>query len=98
MRYPARMAVLPSPDLDIDLRMVTVRPTRGARGHRLRDRLMEELHHLRFHGIVGKGLHHVALHGGIWLAPVGWPPGASDWRCATAGSAGRRTGSSGGCT
>jgi len=39
-----------------DLRAVTVRPTRGGRGHRLRDRLAGEHHHLRFHGIVGKGL------------------------------------------
>ena len=46
-----------------------MRPTRGAREHRLRDRLVEERHYLRFHGIIGKGLHHVARHGGTW---IGW--------------------------
>ncbi len=60
----------------IDLRLVTVRPTRGAREHRLWDRLVEEHYYLRFHGIVGKGLRHVALHGGTRLALVGWQPGA----------------------
>ncbi len=50
------MAVLPAPESSIDLRAVTVRPTRGGRGHRLRDRLAEERRCLRFHGIVGKGL------------------------------------------
>ncbi len=70
------MVILPTPDSSIDLRAVTVRPTRGAREHRLWDRLVEEHHYLRFHGIVGKGLRHVALHGETWLALVGWQPGA----------------------
>ncbi len=68
--------VLPTPDSAIALRAVTVRPTRGGREHRLWDRLVEEHHYLRFHGIVGKGLRHVALHGETWLALIGWQPGA----------------------
>ena len=60
----------------IDLRLVTVRPTRGAREHRLWDRLVEEHHYLRLHGIVGKGLRHVAPHGETWLVLVGWQPDA----------------------
>ena len=47
-----------------------MRPTRGALKHRLWDRLVEEHHYLRFHGIIGKGLRHDALHGGIWIALV----------------------------
>ncbi len=70
------MVILSTPESSIDLRAVTVRPTRGAREHRLWDRLVEEHHYLRFHGIVGKGLRHVALHGETWLALVGWQPGA----------------------
>lgn len=70
------MMILPSPDSSIDLRAVTERPTRGGRKHRLWDRLIEEHHCLRFHGIVGKGPRHVALYGETWLALVGWQPGA----------------------
>ena len=66
----------PAPAPSIDLREVTVRPTRGGREHRLWDRLVEEHHYLRFHGIIGKGLRHVALHGETWVALVGWQPGA----------------------
>ena len=70
------MSVHPIPDMSIDLRSVTVRPTRGGSEHRLWDRLVEEHHYLRFHGIVGKGLRHVAVVGETWLALVGWQPGA----------------------
>ncbi len=70
------MVIPAAPESSIDLRAVTVRPTRGGRGHRLRDRLVEEHHYLRFYGIVGKGLRHVAPHGGTWPAPGGWQPGA----------------------
>ena len=70
------MATLPGLDSSIDLRAVTVRPTWGAREHRLWDRLVEEHHYLRFHGVVGKGLRHVAVHGETWLALIGWQPGA----------------------
>ncbi|MDE2753730.1 MAG: ISAs1 family transposase [Gemmatimonadota bacterium] len=70
------MVILQASDSSIDLRAVTVRPTRGGREHRLWDRLVEEHHYLGFHGIVGKGLRHVALHGETWLALVGWQPGA----------------------
>jgi len=70
------MVILPTPGSSVDLREVTVRPTRGGREHRLWDRLVEEHHYLRFHGIIGKGLRHVALHGETWLALIGWQPGA----------------------
>ena len=70
------MVIPAPPDSSIDLSAVTVRPTRGSREHRLWDRLVEEHHCLRFHGIIGKGLRHVAPHGGTWVAPVGWQPGA----------------------
>ena len=70
------MATLPAPDSSIALRAVTVRPTWGAREHRRWDRLVEEHHYLRFHGVVGKGLRHVAVHGESWLALIGWQPGA----------------------
>jgi len=53
-----------------------VRPTHGSREHRLWDRLIEEHHYLRFHGIVGKGLRHVAEYGDTWLVLIGWQPGA----------------------
>ncbi len=68
--------ILPPPDSSIDLREAAVCLTRGAREHRLQYRLTEEHHCLRFHGIIGKGLHHVTLHGETWIAPVGWQPGA----------------------
>ena len=70
------MATLSGLDSSIDLRAVTVRPTWGAREHRRWDRLVEEHHYLRFHGVVGKGLRHVAVHGETWLALIGWQPGA----------------------
>ena len=70
------MATLPVPDSSIDLRAVTVRPTWGAQEHRRWDRLVEEHHYLRFHGVVGRGLRHVAVHGETWLALIGWQPGA----------------------
>ena len=37
---------------------------------------MKEHHYLPFHGVMGKGLRHVAVHGEIWLALIGWRPGA----------------------
>ena len=70
------MATLPDSDSSIDLRAVTVRPTWGAQEHRHWDRLVEEHHYLRFHGVVGKGLRHVAVHDETWLALIGWQPGA----------------------
>ena len=70
------MGLLPTPDSSIDLRAITVRPTRGAREAPLWDGLIKEHHYLRFHGVVGNGLRHVALHGETWLALVGWQPGA----------------------
>ena len=70
------MATLPAQDLSVDLRAVTVRPTWGAREHRRWDRLVAEHHYLPFHGVIGKGLRHVAVHGETWLALIGWQPGA----------------------
>ena len=70
------MATLPASDSSIDLRAVTVRPIWGAREHRRWDRMVEEHHYLPFHGVIGKGLRHVAVHGESWLALIGWQPGA----------------------
>ena len=70
------MATLPALDSSIDLRAVTVRPTWGAREHRRWDRWVEEHHYLAFHGVIGKGLRHVAVLGETWLALLGWQPGA----------------------
>ena len=66
----------PAQDFSIDLRAVTVRPTWGAQEHRRWDRLVAEHHYLRFHGVIGKGLRHIAVHGETWLALIGWQPGA----------------------
>ena len=66
------MATLPAQDLSVDLRAVTVRPTWGAQEHRRWDRLVAEHHYLPFHGVIGKGLRHVAVHGETWLALIGW--------------------------
>ena len=62
------MATLPAQDLSVDLRAVTVRPTWGAQEHRRWDRMVAEHHYLPFHGVIGKGLRHVAVHGETWLA------------------------------
>ena len=70
------MATLPVLGSSLDLRAVTVRPTWGAREHRRWDERVGEHHYLRFHGVVGKGLRHVAVHGETWLALIGWQPGA----------------------
>ena len=70
------MATLPAQDLSVDLRAVTERPTWGAQEHRRWDRLVAEHHYLPFHGVIGKGLRHVAVHGETWLALIGWQPGA----------------------
>ena len=70
------MSRLAAVDSFIDLRAVTVRPTWGAREHRRWDRLVAEHHYLPFHGVIGKGLRHVAVHGEAWVALVGWQPGA----------------------
>ncbi len=70
------METLPAFDSLIDLRSVSVRPTWGDREHRRWDRLVEEHHYLSFHGVFGKGLRHVAVHGETWLALIGWQSGA----------------------
>ena len=70
------IAVPPSKDSSIDLRAVTVRPTRGAREHRRWDRPVAEHHSLPFHGVIDRGLRHVAVHRETWHALLGWQPGA----------------------
>ena len=70
------MGTPPPESCDIDLRSVTVRPTWGAEEHRRWDALVESHHYLPFHGVFGKGLRHVAILGSIWLALIGWQPGA----------------------
>ena len=70
------MAAPATPRGEIDLRVVTVRPTWGAQEHRRWDRLVAAHHYLPFHGVFGKGLRHVATLGSMWLALVGWQPGA----------------------
>ena len=45
-----------------------MRPTWGAQEHRRGDRLVAEHHYLVFHGVIGKGLRHVAVHGETWVA------------------------------
>ena len=88
------MATLPAQDLSVDLRAVTVRPTWGAQEHRRWDRLVAEHHYLP---PAGKGLRHVAVHGETWLALMAGSPARSSWPHAIAGSAGRRSSSSGAC-
>ncbi len=68
------MTTLATPASLIDLRAGTVRPTRGARAHRLRDRRGKESPYLRFPGILGKGLRPVALPGETRVARVGGQP------------------------
>jgi len=70
------MATLPAQDCSIDLHTVIVRPTRGAEEHRRWDRLVAAHHYLSFHGVFGKGLRQVAVHGESWVALIGWQPGA----------------------
>ena len=70
------LAVLRAPASFIDLREVMVRSTWGPREHRRWDRLVEEYQNLPFHGVIGKGLHHVVVHGKIWLALIDWQLGA----------------------
>ena len=83
------MPTLPGEDCSIDLRAVTVSPW-GAQEHQRWDRLVEEHHYLRFHGIVGKGLRCVAVHGETWIALIGWQPGA--FKLASARPLGRLVG------
>ena len=65
------MATLPAQDLSVDLaRSRCARP--GAR----RSTGAPANHYLPFHGVIGKGLRHVAVHGETWLALIGWQPGA----------------------
>ena len=55
---------------------VRVRPVRDAEERRRWDELVARDHYLRFKGLFGKGLRHVAEQGEAWLALVGWQAGA----------------------
>ena len=55
---------------------VEVRPDE----RRLRDSLTARHHYLRFKQFAGRGLRHVAVWRGHWLALVGWQSGA--FKCA----------------
>ena len=37
---------------------------------------MAEHHYLPFHGVIGKGLRHIAVHGETWLTLIDWQAGA----------------------
>ncbi len=91
------LTTLATPDSFLDLRAVTVRPTRGAREHRLWDRRVKEHPYLRFPGIIGTGLRPVARHGETWVAQVSRSRTRSRLLYATAGLAGLRGRSSGAC-
>ena len=43
------------------------------------DGLMDAQHYLGFKGFPGRGLRYVFVHGGVWLALIGWQVGA--WKC-----------------
>ena len=58
------------------LREVTVRPTVGSGERQRWDALMSAHHYLPFRGLVGRGLRHVAVLDGHWLALIGWHAGA----------------------
>ena len=60
----------------VSLGEVTVRPVRDGEERRRWDALVARHHYLGFHGLFGKGLRHVAVHGETWLALVGWQAGA----------------------
>jgi len=66
------MARTSAPTTAMDLCAVTVRPTRGAAELRHRNRPAETHRCPGSHGIVGKGLPHVALRGDVRAAPGGW--------------------------
>ena len=70
------MEALPADSLDLDLRAVRVRPTRGGAEHRRWDRLVERHHYLSFQGLFGKAVRHVATVCPEWLALVGWQAAA----------------------
>ena len=70
------MDLSPSGRPDLDLRRVSVRPTRGAQEHRRWDRLVATHHYLSFHGLFGQGLRHVATLGSTWIALLGWQAAA----------------------
>ena len=57
-------------------REVTVRPVRDAQKRRRWDALVSEFHSLAFRALFGQSLRHVAVHGSVWVALVGWTAGA----------------------
>ena len=58
------------------LHEVTVRPVRDAQERRRWDALVSEFHYLPFRALFGQSLRHVAVHGSVWVALVGWTAGA----------------------
>ena len=89
------MMILPSPDSSIDLRAVTVRPTRGGRKHRLWDRLIESITAC---GSTASSARARAMSRCTARPGSRWSAGSrarSSWPNATAGSGGRRSSSSG---
>ena len=61
------------------------------------DALMDRHHYLGFRQFAGRGLRHVTLWCGHWLALMGWQSGASSAPHATGGWAGTARCSSGAC-
>ena len=57
-------------------REVAVRPVRDAQERRRWDALVSEFHYLAFRALFGQSLRHVAVHGSVWVALVGWTAGA----------------------
>ena len=64
---------------EVSLREVEVRPARADERRRW-DALMAAHHYLGFRQFAGRGLRHVAVWRGHWLALVGWQSGA--FKCA----------------
>ena len=60
---------------EVVVREVEVRPARADERRRW-DALMDEHHYLGFRQFAGRGLRHVAVWRGHWLALVGWQSGA----------------------
>ena len=70
------MALSGSYDGRLVLGEVTVRPVRGVAEQRRWDALVAHHHYLAFHGLFGRALRHVAVHGEMWIALLGWTAGA----------------------
>ena len=69
------MVTLPGEDCSVDSGAVTMRSTWGAQEHQRRDRLVEERHYRRLHGIVSKRLG-MPRWVARWVARCGARPGS----------------------